>query len=85
MDHAGVMNSCDVKAQRLGLQRLTAVERIVVLLSRANFEIELGGLDAFYYKGHTLMVLRQQANEDSAKNKTGFALITKTLDVKPVK
>ena len=44
-----------------------------------------GWLDAFYYKGHTLMVLRQQADEDSAKNKPGFALITKTLDVKPVK
>ena len=41
-----------------------------------------GWLDAFYYKGHTFMVLRQQANEDSAKNKSGFALITKTLDIK---
>jgi hypothetical protein len=43
------MNSCDDKAQRLGLARLTAVERVVVLVSRANFEIELGGLDTFYY------------------------------------
>lgn len=49
VDHAGVMNSCDDKAQRVGLSRLTAVERVVVLVSRANFEIELGGLDAFYY------------------------------------
>jgi hypothetical protein len=49
VNHAGVMNSCDAKAQRLGLKRLTATERIVVLVSRANFEIELGGLDAFYY------------------------------------
>ncbi len=49
MDHAEVMNSCDAKAQRLGLNRLTTVERIVVLVSHANFEIELGGLDAFYY------------------------------------
>jgi hypothetical protein len=43
------MNSCDAKAQRVGLSRLTVVEQVVVLVSRANFEIELGGLDAFYY------------------------------------
>lgn len=49
MDHAGVMNSCDAKAQRVGLKRLTKAERVVVLVSRANFEIELGGLDTFYY------------------------------------
>jgi hypothetical protein len=49
MDHAEVMNSCDAKAQRVGIKRLTATERVVVLVSRANFEIELGGLDAFYY------------------------------------
>lgn len=41
-----------------------------------------GWLDAFYRNNHTFMVLRQQANEDSAKNKSGFALISKTLDVK---
>ena len=49
MDHAAVMNSCDDKALRVGLSRLTEVERVVVLVSRANFEIELGGLDTFYY------------------------------------
>jgi len=43
------MNSCDAKAQRVGLARLATAERVVVLVSRANFEIELGGLDAFYY------------------------------------
>src|SRR5262245_20578874 len=42
------MNSCDAKAQRIGLAHLTAAEQVVVLVSRANFEIELGGLDAFY-------------------------------------
>jgi len=49
VDHAGVMNSCDAKAQRVGLAPLTAAEQVVVLVSRANFEIEVGGLDAFYY------------------------------------
>lgn len=44
-----------------------------------------GWLDAFYYKGRSFMVMRQQADEDSLKNKIGFALIAKTLDVKPVK
>jgi hypothetical protein len=43
------MNSCDAKAVRVGLSRLAVAERVVVLVSRANFEIELGGLDAFYY------------------------------------
>jgi hypothetical protein len=43
------MNSCDAKAHRLGLYRLTTPEQIVVLVSRANFEFELGGLDVFYY------------------------------------
>jgi hypothetical protein len=49
LDHAEVMNNCDAKAQRVGLADLSPPERIVVLVSRANFEIELGGLDAFYY------------------------------------
>jgi hypothetical protein len=49
VDHAEVMNRCDAKAHRVGLAQLTAAERVVVLVSRANFEIELGGLDAFYY------------------------------------
>ncbi|MFD2720783.1 hypothetical protein ACFST9_18825 [Hymenobacter monticola] len=44
-----------------------------------------GWLDAFHYKNHTFMVLRQQADEDSVKNRKGFALITQTLDVKPGK
>jgi hypothetical protein len=44
-----------------------------------------GWLDAFYYKGHTFMVLSQQADEDSAKSKKGFAMIIKTLDVTPGK
>jgi hypothetical protein len=49
MDHAEVMNSCDTKAQRIGLEHLALTERVVVLVSRANFEIELGGLSGFFY------------------------------------
>jgi hypothetical protein len=43
------MNSCDAKGERLGLAALTTVERTVVLVSSANFEISLGGLSGFYY------------------------------------
>ena len=49
VDHTAVMNGCDEKAQRLGLAALTDAERIVVLVSRANFEVESGGLSAFFY------------------------------------
>lgn len=49
MDHARVMNDCDAKAQRVGLAGLTESERIVVLVARANFEVELGGLSSFFY------------------------------------
>jgi len=43
------MNSCDAKAHRVGLAALTETERVVVLVSRANFEIEMGGLSSFFY------------------------------------
>ena len=49
MDHATVMNSCDEKAQHAGLSALTDIERVVVLVSRANFEIVSGGVSAFFY------------------------------------
>lgn len=49
MDHAAVMNSCDEKAQRVALAALTEGERVVVLVSRANFEVELGALSSFFY------------------------------------
>jgi hypothetical protein len=49
MDHAEVMNSCDAKAERVGLAHLGRAERVIVFVSRANFEIELGGLSGFFY------------------------------------
>jgi hypothetical protein len=49
VNHAEVMNRCDIKAERVGMALLTPAERVVVLVSRANFEIELGGLDVFFY------------------------------------
>src|SRR5262249_39553084 len=49
VDHAAVMNSCDEKAERVGLAALTNIGRVVVLVSRGNLEIELGGLSAFFY------------------------------------
>lgn len=49
MEFAAVMNSCDEKSDRVGLAALTEIERVVVLVSRANFEIELGGLSSFFF------------------------------------
>ena len=49
MNYAAVLNSCDEKAQRVGLPSLTDTELIVVLVSWANFEIELGGLSTYFY------------------------------------
>lgn len=49
MDVAEVMNRCDDNAQRFGMDSLTEIERAIVLVNRANFEIECGSLDAFYY------------------------------------
>jgi hypothetical protein len=49
MNCAEVINSCDALAERVGLAALSAIERTIVLVSRINFEVELGGLDSFYY------------------------------------
>src|SRR4029453_16024167 len=49
MDHAKVMNSCSAKGWRKGLSELTAIERVVHLVSWANFEIANGGLSQFFY------------------------------------
>jgi hypothetical protein len=49
VNQAEVLNRCDAKAERVGLAHLSAAEWVVVLVSRANFEVELGGLDAFFY------------------------------------
>jgi hypothetical protein len=49
LDHAEVMNSCDAKCHRIGLEKLTSVERTVTLVSQANFEIENGGMSQYFY------------------------------------
>jgi len=49
MDHAAVINSCDAKGRQHGFAALSEVERTVVLVSWASFEIELGGLSSFYF------------------------------------
>jgi hypothetical protein len=49
VDHAEVMNRCDAKARHAGLAYVGAAEPVVVLVSRASFEIELDGLDSFFY------------------------------------
>jgi hypothetical protein len=49
MNVADIINACDRKAAAAGLGELTPIERVVVLASRANFEVELGGIGAFFH------------------------------------
>ncbi len=49
VDIASIIEACEQKCRRAGLAGLTAKERVVVLASWANFEIELGGVAAFFH------------------------------------
>jgi hypothetical protein len=49
MNPAEIINSCDLKFQKHGIDALTAKERVVVLASQVNFEVELGGLGAYFH------------------------------------
>jgi hypothetical protein len=49
VDHAEIIKSCNAKAEGVGLAELTPAERTVVLVSWAHFEVELGGLSAYFY------------------------------------
>lgn len=48
-DIANIIEACEQKCRCGGLARLTAKERVVVLATWANFEIELGGVAAFFH------------------------------------
>lgn len=48
-DIANIIEACEQKCRRAGLASLTPKERVVVLASWANFEIELGGVAAFFH------------------------------------
>lgn len=47
-DAAAVIDCCERRAERLGLDGVSAIERVVILVSRVNFERELGGFAGFY-------------------------------------
>ena len=49
MNPAEIINSCDLKFQRNGFESLTAKERIVVLASHVNFEVQLGGVGTYFH------------------------------------
>jgi hypothetical protein len=49
MNVADIINACDQKFSSTGLSELTPLERVVALASRANFEVELGGVGAFFH------------------------------------
>ena len=48
MDHASITKNCNAKAVRIGIGKLKASEKIVVLVSRANSDIKKGGLSQFF-------------------------------------
>lgn len=43
------MNACNDKAWQLGISSLAEIEKIVHLVNVANFEIESGGMEQFFY------------------------------------
>jgi hypothetical protein len=49
MNAADIIDACDRKYRVVGLDGLTSKERLVVLASRANYEVELGGIGAFFH------------------------------------
>ena len=49
MNVADIIDACDRKFRAQGLERLTPKERLVVLASWANFEVEQGGMGAFFH------------------------------------
>lgn len=49
MNLPGIIDACERKFRAVGLSGLSAKERIVVLAGRANFEIEYGGMAAFFH------------------------------------
>ena len=49
IDHAQIINRCSDKAENVGWAALTDIERVIVLVSWVNFEVDLGGLNTFYY------------------------------------
>jgi hypothetical protein len=49
VDTAAIINECDSKRQQFGSEKLNDSERVVSLVSYLQYELELGGIDGFYY------------------------------------
>lgn len=49
MNLAAIIDACDQKSRAVGLSGLNPKERIVVLASWANAEVEHGGMTAFFH------------------------------------
>jgi hypothetical protein len=85
MNEADVMNRCDEKRQKMGLDALSEVERVISLVSYANFEIVQGSMSAFYsnsasdYAVETVWALGQIGAADAAALiRTGNDLLSTT-------
>jgi hypothetical protein len=49
VDTAAIINRCDAKRQHYGFEKLNDSERVVSLVSYFHYELEMGGIDGFYY------------------------------------
>lgn len=49
VDTAAIINRCDAKRQQYGFEKLNDSERVVSLVSYLHYEVEIGGIDVFYY------------------------------------
>ena len=49
VDIAAIINRCDTKRQQDGFEKLNDSERVVSLVSYLHYEVELGGIDGFYF------------------------------------
>src|SRR5207245_901870 len=65
VDHAAIMNSCDAKMSRHGLSSLSDAERNATLVSRADFELELGGFTGFWYNSASDYAIEMAAALDA--------------------
>lgn len=83
LEHDVIMNRCYSNRDKLGRESLSEVERVITLVSWANFEIENGSLSQFYYNKageyavETIWALNQiEAFDAASAVEKGNALLT---------
>jgi len=73
IDTAAIIDECDSKRQQYGFEKLNDSERVVSLVSYFHYELEMGGIDGFYYSSagdyavETVWALEQVGATHAAK------------------